>query len=106
MFSKILCRSGFFAAFLLTAVSIAHAVPVIYIAGDSTVMTYKASYNLYPQQGWGGRLPDYFTTAVTWSNRAIGGRSSKSFVDEGRLASILSVILPGDYLFIQFGHND
>jgi lysophospholipase L1-like esterase len=84
----------------------ASAAPVVYLAGDSTVMTYKSGYNLYPQQGWGGRLPDMFTTGVTFSNRAIGGRSSKSFVDEGRLASILSVIQPGDYLFIQFGHND
>ena len=106
MFSQSIFRRGLFAALLLTAITTATAVPVIYIAGDSTVMTYKSGYNLYPQQGWGGRLPDYFTTAVTWSNRAIGGRSTKSFVDEGRLDSILSVILPGDYLFIQFGHND
>lgn len=106
MFSKSIFRSGLLAVLLCGAISTATAVPVIYIAGDSTVMTYKSSYNLYPQQGWGGRLPDYFTTAVTWSNRAIGGRSTKSFIDEGKLASILSVILPGDYLFIQFGHND
>jgi lysophospholipase L1-like esterase len=106
MISQSIFRRGLFAALLCGAISTATAVPVIYIAGDSTVMTYKSGYNLYPQQGWGGRLPDYFTTAVTWSNRAIGGRSTKSFVDEGRLASILSVILPGDYLFIQFGHND
>lgn len=84
----------------------AGAAPVVYLAGDSTVMSYKSGYNLYPQQGWGGRLPEYFTSAVTFSNRAIGGRSSKSFVDEGRLTSILTAILPGDYLFIQFGHND
>jgi lysophospholipase L1-like esterase len=82
------------------------AVPTVYIAGDSTVMTYKSSYNLYPQQGWGGRLPDYYTSSVAWANKAIGGRSSKSFVDEGRLSAILSVIQPGDYLFVQFGHND
>ena len=110
MLSSLIQRGLTFAALLLAAMSItatrSAAVPVVYIAGDSTVMTYKSGYNLYPQQGWGGRLPDYFTTTVTWSNRAIGGRSTKSFVDEGRLDSILSVILPGDYLFIQFGHND
>ena len=82
----------------------AGAAPVVYLAGDSTVMSY-ASGN-YPQQGWGGRLSDAFTSGVTFSNHAIGGRSSKSFVDEGRLAAILRVIKPGDYLFVQFGHND
>ncbi len=84
----------------------AKAAPVVYLAGDSTVMSYRASYHLYPQQGWGGRLPDYFKAGVSFTNKAIGGRSSKSFVDEGKLAGILSVIQPGDYLFIQFGHND
>ena len=82
----------------------AAAAPTVYLAGDSTVMTNGA--NTYPQQGWGGRIRDLFTTGVTFSNRAVGGRSSKSFVDEGRLAAILTVIKPGDYLFVQFGHND
>ncbi len=80
------------------------AAPVVYLAGDSTVMSYGSGN--YPQQGWGGRLPALFTSGVTFNNRAIGGRSSKSFIDEGRLASILGVIKPGDYLFVQFGHND
>jgi lysophospholipase L1-like esterase len=82
----------------------AAAAPVIYLAGDSTVMSYGSGN--YPQQGWGRRLQDMFPAGVTFSNRAIGGRSSKSFYDEGRLALILSVIKPGDYLFVQFGHND
>lgn len=80
------------------------AAPVIYLAGDSTVMTNR-SWS-YPQQGWGGRIQDGFTAGVSFNNRALGGRSSKSFVDEGHLASILTVIKPGDYLFVQFGHND
>ncbi|RCX20172.1 lysophospholipase L1-like esterase [Anaerobacterium chartisolvens] len=76
----------------------------VYICGDSTVMTYNASY--YPQAGWGQMISKYFNSNVTFVNRAIGGRSSKSFVEEGRLDSILNVIKPNDYLFIQFGHND
>jgi lysophospholipase L1-like esterase len=103
-------RRGPLAAALLAGVLGLALTPasaaVLYIAGDSTVMTYKAGYNLYPEQGWGGRLPDYLGTGVTISNRAIGGRSSKSFVDEGRLQAIWDVIVPGDYLFVQFGHND
>ena len=80
------------------------AAPVVYLAGDSTVMTNGS--NTYPQMGWGGRIPALFTAGVSFNNRAVGGRSSKSFVDEGRLSAILSVIKPGDYLFVQFGHND
>jgi lysophospholipase L1-like esterase len=91
----------------LCGTAVADAAPTVYLAGDSTVMTYNASTNLYPQQGWGGRIAGYFDSAgVAFVNRAIGKRSSKSFIDEGRLDSILSVIKPGDYLFVQFGHND
>lgn len=76
----------------------------IYIAGDSTVQTYRASYA--PQQGWGAYLADYFTDTVSVSNHAIAGRSSKSFYDNGRLDTILNEIKPGDYLLVQFGIND
>lgn len=94
-----------FAAFCLCSFTLAApAAPVVYLAGDSTVMTNGS--NSYPQQGWGGRLRDLFGTGIVVVNRAVGGRSSKSFVDEGRLAAILTVIHPGDYLFVQFGHND
>jgi lysophospholipase L1-like esterase len=78
--------------------------PTVYLAGDSTVSTYTPAQA--PQQGWGQRLQEYFTTDVIIANRAIGGRSSKSFVDEGHLAEILAVIKPGDYLFAQWGIND
>lgn len=78
--------------------------PTIYIASDSTAYSYGASYA--PQAGWGQFLGQYFTSNVSIVNRAIGGRSSKTFVEEGRLDEILKVIKPGDYLFVQFGHND
>jgi lysophospholipase L1-like esterase len=78
--------------------------PTIYVAGDSTVSTYTPAQA--PQQGWGQRLQEFFTTDVTVVNRAIGGRSSKSFIDEGHLTEILNVIKPGDYLFAQWGIND
>lgn len=78
--------------------------PVIYIAGDSTVQTYRESYA--PQQGWGYYLGNYFEKNVTVSNQAIAGRSSKSFYDNGRLDTILETMKTGDYLFIQFGIND
>lgn len=78
--------------------------PVIYIAGDSTVQSYRASYA--PQQGWGYYLGDYFSDNVTVSNHSIAGRSSKSFYDNGRLDTILASIKEGDYLLVQFAIND
>jgi lysophospholipase L1-like esterase len=101
---KGLVSAAFVAVGLSLSVPQAAAAPTLYIAGDSTVQTYRAS--AAPQQGWGGRIPDYFTSGVTWVNKAIAGRSSKSFVNDGRLDEILAVIQPGDYFFIQFGHND
>ena len=77
----------------------------IYIAGDSTVQSYRASYA--PQQGWGYYLGDYFNAdKVTVSNQAIAGRSSKSFYDNGRLQTILDSMQKDDYLLVQFAIND
>ena len=78
--------------------------PVVYVAADSTAQSYNASYA--PQQGWGYYLQNYFDDSVTVENRAIAGRSSKSFYDNGRLTTILNEIKPGDYLLIDFGIND
>jgi lysophospholipase L1-like esterase len=78
--------------------------PTIYIASDSTAQTYNSGY--YPQMGWGQKLANYFDANTTVANHAIGGRSSRSFIEQGRLDTILAAIQPGDYLFVQFGHND
>ncbi len=102
LFRNVLVRTA--AALLALWAAPSWAVPVVYLAGDSTVASYGSGN--HPMQGWGRRLGDYFYSGVSFSNHAIGGRSSKSFVDEGRLAAILRVIKPGDYLFVQFGHND
>ncbi|MFB4420163.1 rhamnogalacturonan acetylesterase [Streptomyces sp. QL37] len=82
----------------------AAATGTVYIASDSTAQTYNSGY--YPQAGWGQKLSSYFTSNITVVNRAIGGRSSRSFIEQGRLAAIHDVIGPGDHLFVQFGHND
>lgn len=76
----------------------------VYIAGDSTVQTYRSSYA--PQQGWGAYLENYITSDYTVANKAIAGRSSKSFYDQGRLQSILDEIDEGDFLLVQFAIND
>jgi len=80
-------------------------VPVIYIAGDSTAQTYNQA-SRYPQYGWGQVISDYLTDDVKIENRSMAGRSSKSYDNDGRLDNILTEIHPGDYVFIQFGHND
>lgn len=76
----------------------------IFIASDSTAQTYKESEK--PRAGWGEMLSKYFSPEIEVINRAIGGRSSRSFIEQGRLARIEEEIKEGDYLFIQFGHND
>lgn len=76
----------------------------IFIAGDSTAATKQPDKK--PETGWGERLPDFFTDQVEVDNRATNGRSSKSFINEGRLQQIAETIREGDYLFVQFGHND
>ncbi len=85
---------------------IATGTPKVYLAGDSTCQTYAASQA--PQQGWGQRFQEFFTSTsdVLIVNKAMGGRSSLSFITEGRLDEILAVIKPGDYLFAQWGIND
>ena len=77
----------------------------LYIAGDSTAAQKYA--NAAPETGWGMAIPFFLQSSrLAVSNHAVNGRSSKSFVDEGRLKGILSAIRPGDLLLVQFGHND
>ncbi|MEO5774315.1 MAG: rhamnogalacturonan acetylesterase [Sphingomicrobium sp.] len=76
----------------------------IFIASDSTAQTYAA--DRYPQQGWGAFLQCALDKEVTVENRAIAARSTRSFINEGRLDKIAQDIRVGDSLLIQFGHND
>ncbi|MDN3496967.1 fibronectin type III domain-containing protein [Planococcus sp. APC 4015] len=75
-----------------------------YLTGDSTVQTYDPGYA--PQAGWGQMIGRFLAPDVVVANNAIGGRSSKNFITQGRLDEVLRAIRPGDYLFVQFGHND
>ncbi len=76
----------------------------IFWAGDSTVKTNK--FVTFPQTGIGQAFDRYTRQGVVISNHAENGRSTKSFIDESRLAYIYDEITEGDFLFIQFGHND
>ncbi|HXC96513.1 MAG TPA: rhamnogalacturonan acetylesterase [Edaphobacter sp.] len=76
--------------------------PVIYLAGDSTVVDQYYE----PWAAWGQMLPRFFLPGIVIANHAESGETTKSFVGERRLAKIMATMKPGDYLFIQFAHND
>ena len=76
----------------------------LFTIGDSTMANKKAV--AYPETGWGQVLGKYFDDQVIVHNHARNGRSSKSFIDEGRWKTVRDSLQPGDYVFIQFGHND
>lgn len=80
-------------------------VITIFMIGDST-MANKSIKNGNQERGWGMALPCYFDDGIRIDNHAVNGRSSKSFINEGRWQKVLEKIKPGDYVFIQFGHND
>jgi lysophospholipase L1-like esterase len=76
----------------------------IHMAGDSTMMTYRGKDA--PQHGWGQRMQELVKDGVKVYNRSIGGRSTKNFKAEGRWEGLLSEVRKGDFVIIQFGHND
>jgi len=76
----------------------------VYLIGDSTMSIKQISK--YPETGWGMPFANFFDESVTVDNRAQNGRSTKSFMAEGRWKSVTDSLKAGDYVFIQFGHND
>lgn len=92
------------ALFILTA-----AVPdkstTIFIIGDSTAAKKDLSKGKL-ERGWGMALQCYFDDNIVVDNHAVNGRSSLSFINEGRWEKVLEKMQPGDYVIIQFGHND
>jgi lysophospholipase L1-like esterase len=80
-------------------------IPSLYVVGDSTAASYSESR--YPLTGWAQVLQDYLDDgAVQVVNKAISGRSSKSFYDSGAWGRVRDALQEGDYVLIQFGHND
>ena len=80
--------------------------PVFYIIGDSTVKNGDGT-GKGGLWGWGDFIAEYFdTTKISVRNHAIGGRSSRTFITEGRWDKVLTTLKKGDYVIMQFGHND
>ncbi len=94
------------AALLMLTAATQQKVTTVYIIGDSTAAKKDLSKGS-PERGWGMALQCFFDEAfIRVDNHAVNGRSSKSFLDEGRWQKVLDRIQPGDYVIIQFGHND
>lgn len=77
----------------------------VYMIGDST-MADRPTPEKNPYRGWGQLLPTFFDDSVVVHNFAVNGRSTKSFIDEGRWTAVSAQLHRGDYVIIQFGHND
>lgn len=76
----------------------------VYLVGDSTMSNKEVE--AYPETGWGMPFPVFFNSSVTVENHARNGRSTRTFLEEGRWDPIVSNLKKGDYVFIQFAHND
>lgn len=77
----------------------------LYTIGDST-MANKSNPDKNPEHGWAQVLQQFFKDDVVIDNRALNGRSTRSFIAENRWKSVYESLKPGDYVLIQFGHND
>lgn len=98
----------FFSATLLLMLT-AFALPPqkkvkVFLAGDSTISIKEK--RVYPETGWGMPFVYFFDSSVQVENRAKNGRSTRTFIEEGLWQKLISDVSAGDYVFIQFGHND
>ena len=95
----------FLCLLLLTSSAFAKDPITIFLAGDSTMAEKKPDKR--PETGWGEFLSQHFNTKkVRVENHAMNGRSTRTFIEEKRWQAILEKLKPGDYVFIEFGHND
>jgi len=104
--NRSLCRK-IIILFSLTFLSAFNLPPdkiTVYLIGDSTMSIKQKRY--YPETGWGMPFAHFFDSSVTVDNRAMNGRSTSSFIAENRWQPVAEELREGDYVFIQFGHND
>ena len=94
-----------FLSLVFAGVALGKAPITIYLAGDSTMAEKQPDKR--PETGWGEALQKFFARdKVRIDNHAQNGRSTKSFIAEGRWQVIVAKLQKGDYVFVQFGHND
>jgi len=90
--------------FVITASALPEQKVTVYLIGDSTMCLYPSSRA--PLTGWGMPFANFFDSTVVIKNLAKGGRSTKTFLSENRWKPVADSLRSGDYVFIQFGHND
>lgn len=90
-------------AFCLAVLLPAHAAPRVFMIGDSTMANKPLDL---PERGWGMALGQFLTDPGMVHNHAVNGRSTKSFIDEGRWDKVMTELAAGDFVIIQFAHND
>ncbi len=98
-------KTGLLALSLLSPGAALVAAPHLHLAGDST-MADKPSKAPNLERGWGQMLREFMPEPAALVNHAQNGRSSKSFISEGRWKTLVDALQPGDFVIIQFGHND
>ena len=89
-----------------TLISTAHPCPETNSTYHRRFHNGRLCRKIPPTRGWGEMLQEFFTSDVRIINYARGGRSSRSFTEEGLWDKVKSNLNPGDYVFIQFAHND
>src|SRR5215203_5446206 len=94
----------FIASVFLVAFSLPEKKTKVWLIGDSTMSNKEVK--AYPETGWGMPFTHFFDSTIIVDNRARNGRSTKTFIDEGLWQPVADNLSEGDYVFIQFGHND
>lgn len=94
-----------FALLLLAPAALGKEPVTVFLAGDSTMAPKQE--NKRPETGWGEQLQKHFDPSkVRIDNRALNGRSTKTFIAEGRWQALIDSVKAGDYVLVEFGHND
>jgi len=102
-------RKNYYALLLLLLTTMAFSFPdkkkiKLWLIGDSTMA--QKEIKAYPETGWGMPFSHFFDSTVIVDNRAKNGRSTRTFIEEGLWKPVVDNLQKGDYVFIQFGHND
>lgn len=90
-------------AFCFALLASAFGAPTVFMIGDSTMADYATDR---PVRGWGMAVGPLLREPAVVKNHAASGRSTKSFIDEGRWAKVLAALQAGDFVIVQFAHND
>ena len=99
-----LVKSAMLVILIMTSFSQSPKIITVYLIGDSTMSNKKTE--AYPETGWGMPFKYFFDSTVIVDNRAKNGRSTRTFISENLWQPVADKLKEGDYVFIQFGHND